>query len=955
MKSRYPIPLIRETLDSICIATIFTKLDVIAAFNRVRVAEGHEWLTAFITRFGLYESLVTPFGLQGAPATFQHYINDLLYDTLDDHATAYLDDVLIYSRTLGEHVKQVREILRRLIDAGLQVDIDKCEFHTKKTKYLGLIITPGAIEMDPEKVSAITSWQAPTTKKQLQRFLGFANFYRRFINDFAGVARPLYDLTKKIAEWGWTAEHQRAFEQLKRCFSTAPALKIYDWEKPTVVETDASDWSAGGTLLQRGNDGELYPVAYFSSKHNAQECNYDIYDKELLAIIKALEEWRPELEGAGQRFDIITDHKNLQTFATTKQLSPRHMRWSEFLSRFNFRIVYRPGSANARPDALSRKPEDMPQGIEDDRLRNRKKPLIDPLCFDPVSFAEGNEMRLCQLDVSQHIDDLLTNMYNASPLLKSVVIAVSNRVLRAWPRGLKKKLRIPIAECRVIEGKVYYRDRLIIDPDDGNMHLQLIHRTHASGPGGHPGRLKTIDLMNRRYYWPGMTQAVRTYCKGCLLCDKTKTPRSAPTGFLKPLPVPLAPWRDISVDYVTPLPLCERKGQTFQHIAVVVDRLTKMRHFIPTMTPETDELADRFIDRVYSLHGLPETIISDRGTQFVSAFWRALSARLAVELRPSSAFHPQTNGQTERINAELEQYLRLFVDWAQDDWVDWLPLAEFAGNNTTSETTGVSPFYANYGFHPRMGVEPAKPCPPNLTEAQRREFFRASEIANRFKAVWDYVTALSKQAQDRYEEAANRNRNDAPVYQVGDYVMLNMRNYKTGRPSKKLEPRWEGPFEVIKASSHAVTLKLPANMKIFNTFHVSLVRPFVKEGIPGQEEVQQDVRANRGRVITRTDDGEEVQEWRFEEILDYGKADNGRWQYLVKWEGFDNPTWQPATDMRGCDDAIWEFHDAHPDKPGPPAWVPKRKKTRPSREPRTQESTAGPQLRRSPRHGAAGG
>jgi hypothetical protein len=220
---------------------------------------------------------------------------------------------------------------------------------------------------------------------------------------------------------------------------------------------------------------------------------------------------------------------------------------------------------------------------------------------------------------------------------------------------------------------------------------------------------------------------------------------------------------------------------------------------------------------------------------------------LGITLKPSSAFHPQTNGQTngqtERINAELEQYLRLYIDWAQDDWVDWLPLAEFAGNNLVSESTGVSPFFANYGFHPRMGVEPARPYPPNITDAQRREIFRAREIAERFKTVLDYVTALAKQSQDRYEESANRRRRDAPAYKVGDKVMLDTRNCKTGRPSQKLEPRWEGPFEVTKVSSHAVTLRLPANMKIFNTFHVSMVRPFPGGGIPGQEATQRDVRA----------------------------------------------------------------------------------------------------------------
>lgn len=197
IKNRYPLPLIRETLDAICDAKVYTKLDVITAFNRVRIAAGHEWKTAFITRFGLYESLVTPFGLYNAPATFQRYINDALYDILNEYATAYLDDILIYSNNIKDHTRHVREVLKRLAEAGLQIDLVKYEFDVTRTKYLGLIITPRGIEIDPEKVAAITTWESPTTRRQLQRFLGFANFYRRFIRNFSRLTRCLHDLTKK--------------------------------------------------------------------------------------------------------------------------------------------------------------------------------------------------------------------------------------------------------------------------------------------------------------------------------------------------------------------------------------------------------------------------------------------------------------------------------------------------------------------------------------------------------------------------------------------------------------------------------------------------------------------------------------------------------------------------------------------------------------------------------------
>ena len=295
IKNRYPLPLIRETLDALCDAKVYTKLDIIAAFNKLRIAEGHEWKTAFITRFGLFESLVMPFGLCNAPASFQNYINHTLHDLLDKTCTAYLDDVLVYSANRKDHRKHVREVVQRLIDAGLQIDIHKCEFETTKTKYLGLIVTPGGIQMDPAKVKTIRDWLPPPNLKDLQKFLGFANFYRRFIRDFSKISAPLNELLKKNTPWHWGDEQQHAFSDLKTAFATAPVLTMFDYTKRTILETDASDWASGGVLSQYDDNGILRPVAYFSSKHSAQECNYEIYDKELLAIIKSLEVWRPEL------------------------------------------------------------------------------------------------------------------------------------------------------------------------------------------------------------------------------------------------------------------------------------------------------------------------------------------------------------------------------------------------------------------------------------------------------------------------------------------------------------------------------------------------------------------------------------------------------------------------------------------------------------------------------------
>lgn len=543
IKNRYPLPLIRETLDALCNAKFYTKLDVIAAFNKLRIAEGHEWKTAFISRFGLYESLVMPFGLCNAPASFQHYINHALYDLLDKTCTAYLDDVLVYSRTRKEHREHVREVVDRLIQAGLQVDIGKCEFETPSTKYLGLIITTDGIRMDPDKVKTIVEWEAPATVRELQRFLGFANFYRRFIRDFSGICRPLNDMLRKNAPWQWNTKQQEAFEDLKRTFIAAPVLAYFDYDRKTILETDASDWASGGVLSQYDDEGLLRPVAYFSAKHSAAECNYEIYDKELLAIIKSLEEWRPELQGCGSEFEIITDHKNLEYFTSTKTLNQRQVRWSEFLSQYNFRIVYRPGSKAVRPDALSRRPQDIPDKSrqDDERLKERKRTLLGHDRFDPETWSiltENTDALIAAPailipDLDTPIEDIIARAYASSDLASAMLAALRDPDVKHWPQKIRSELRIAMQDCVVRGNRIYYRERLFLPPTD-EAKIQVIYRTHSSGPGGHPGRVKTLDLITRTYWWPKMSRDVQTYVKGCDLCVRTKAARSAPPGSYNP-------------------------------------------------------------------------------------------------------------------------------------------------------------------------------------------------------------------------------------------------------------------------------------------------------------------------------------------------------------------------------------------------------------------------------------
>ena len=273
IKNRYPLPLIKETLERICKAKIYSKIDIIAAFNRLRMQQGEEWKTAFRTRYGLYEYLVMPFGLANAPSSFQNFINDVLQGMLDDFCTAYIDDILIYSNSKKEYQAHVRKVLAALQKAGLQADIDKCEFHVTEISYLGLIISTEGIRMDPKKVEAVQNWETPTCVKDVQAFIGFANFYRRFIRAFSDIVRPMINAIKKDKAFRWSIECQKSFESLKERFTTAPILAHFDFEKECIVETDASDNVSAGVLSQYGDDGLLHPVAFFSRKHSPQEIN----------------------------------------------------------------------------------------------------------------------------------------------------------------------------------------------------------------------------------------------------------------------------------------------------------------------------------------------------------------------------------------------------------------------------------------------------------------------------------------------------------------------------------------------------------------------------------------------------------------------------------------------------------------------------------------------------------
>ena len=557
---------------------------------------------------------------------------------MDQFTFAYLDDILIYLDTMEEHTRHVCRILEHLTDAGLHLKPEKCEFHKTEVKYLGLIIGADGIKMDPSKVETVKAWPPPENVRDVRSFRGFANFYRRFIKGYSKVVESLTRLTRKGQPFHWETKHQGSFDGLKTSFTTAPILRRFDLDRDIVVETDASDFVSAAVLSQYDDDGILHPGAFFSKKHSPAKCNYEIDDKELMAIVRAFEEWRAELQSVENPISVLTDHKNLEYFTTTKLLNRRQARWAQFLSQFNFKIVYRPGKSGAKPDSLTRRSGDLPKE-GDERLTENFHAVIKPHQIRQLDAGLGlgfDEERGAGLGLDEErgaglglgldeergaglantkITELFAEAYNWDPFPKQVL-----EMLRGRVRYCKD---ITLAECTKDSGRLLYRGKFYV-PAHGPLRLYLIQTHHEVPAAGHPGRSKTLELLSRNYYWPKMRQDVERFVRNCHTCRRSKTSRHAPYGVLRPLAIPQQPWQDVSMDFVTSLP----PSNDHDAIWVVVDRLTKQRHLVRCRTTvDARNLADMFQQHVFRLHGLPLTITSDRGPRFAAAFWHRLSAQ----------------------------------------------------------------------------------------------------------------------------------------------------------------------------------------------------------------------------------------------------------------------------------------------------------------------------------------
>ena len=893
VKNRYPLPLIPEMLDRLHRAKVFTKIDLRNAYHQVRVQAGDEWKTAFRCREGHFEFQVCPQGPTNAPAMFQHFMNDILRAHLDLTAVGILDDVIIFSEDPALHVQHVRAILQILRDNRLYAKVEKCEFNKDHMTFVGYMVSQSGIGMDPAKVSAILDWPVPKSVKDVQSFLGFANFYRKFISHYSTLTSPLSSLTRKAVKFTWSEQAGAAFQQLQRAFTSAPVLRHFQPELPLTIEADASDFAIGCILSQTTPQGDLHPVCYYSRKFSAAELNYPIYDKELLAVVEGFKHWRVYVEGAQHAVQVYTDHKNLEYFSEARTTSRRHARWAATMAAYDYKITYRKGAANGKPDALSRRPDYHPPPLPSLPILSRP-PSSHPIHHTPYLLAAAilvspDDPLLPQIAAAQagdvHISGLITDYLRRPD-------GESNPALPdGSPSGRSQ------SQFCMQRDILYSQGRILIPPTSKTLILKILQQYHDSPLAGHYGVARTQALIAQYFSWPGLATAVHSYVTSCDACQRNKVVRHAPFGLLSPLSIPSRPWSHVSLDWITDLPPSKYNDA----ILVVVDRLTKMAIFIPTTkSMPASDVAALFVQHVIRIHGLPSNIVSDRDPIFTSHFWRRLLVLLGIHANRSTAFHPQTDGQTERLNSVLEQYLRIYCDYQQTDWASLLPLAEFSYNNSKHSATTLSPFFANYGFHPSMSLLPTSPDSPTpaadsyVLQLQQAQVVLQRELLKARKAM---------------EVSANRRRRPAPTLLPGAKVWLLRRNISTIRPCSKLDVRRLGPFSIIgPVGTSSFRLDLPPSMHIHPVFHVSLLEPHVANTFPG-----------RLQRIPPPIQVAGFPEFEVRKILD-SKIFRRKIWYFVDWVGYDvkEQSWQPVENLSNATLAIAAFHSQYPQCPVPP-------------------------------------
>lgn len=774
-RDAYPLPHIPNTLDKLRDAKYLSSLDIKTAYWQVPMSEECKAFTAFtVPGRGLFQFRRMPFGLHNSPATWQRLIDRVL-SHLEQFVFVYLDDIVVVTQTFDKHLEVLREVFNRLMEAGLTVRRDKCQFCRPELKFLGYIVDASGLHCDPEKVAAILNIPSPNNVKEVRRFMGVTSWYRRFIPDCSSILAPLSKLLRKGNRFKWTEECEAAFKRIKGCLATAPVMSCPDFEKPFVIQTDASDYGLGAVLSQSFPDGER-AVSFISRSLTSSERKYSTTEKECLAVLWAIEKFRPYVEAT--HFTVVTDHFALLWLNNLKDPSGRLARWCVKLQQYDFEIVHRRGKDNIVPDALS-----------------RSIPTVNELSVTPL--FEGFK------------DDWYRKMQGnvTSKPLDYPLWRVDKGILYHKVRNLYPGLEHEGFEWKVVVPKSHRVD--------------LISGHHDGPTAGHAGIFKTYHRLLQKYFWPKMRADVAKYVRSCRTCLAHKPEQKAPAGLMCGRPDIRKPWELVSVDIVGPLP---RSSTGHIYILSVQDYFSKFCVFIPLRTATAKAIVQNLEDRIFLVYGVPRVLLTDNGKVFTGRELKQLVSTYDVKLKHTAYYHPQANA-CERQHRTLKVMLSSFVKDRQRDWDTLLPKVACAIRTAKSESTGLTPYFVNFGRE--MILRGSDHIPPlNEQQDESREPLPPEGRASILEKVFQDVRKKLDQAQNRSQKIYNLRRRDVR-FEVGDrvwkreHMLSNAAEYFTA----KLGPKFSGPYIVSKKVSPWTYHLQDENRQDKGVWHVKDLKP----------------------------------------------------------------------------------------------------------------------------------
>lgn len=775
-RDAYPLPLVTTTLDKLRDAKYLSSLDIKSAYWQVPVSEESKPLTAFtVPGRGLFQFRRMPFGLHNAPATWQRLIDRVL-SPLEQYVFVYLDDIVIVTQSFEKHVEVLQQVFQKLMEAGLTVRRDKCHFCRSELKFLGYVVDRNGLRCDPDKVSAILNIPVPKNVTEVRRFLGIVSWYRRFIPNMATLVSPITNLLRKRTPFKWSTDCDGAFQKVKEFLISSPVISCPDFERPFSIQTDASDYGLGAVLTQSYPDGEKV-ISFISRSLSTSERKFSTTEKECLAVLWAIERFRPYVEAT--HFTVVTDHFALLWLSNLKDPAGRLARWSVRLQQYDFDVVHRRGKENVVPDALSRSVPAVSDVSADKRFPGFRdtwySAMLERIAKKPLDYPKWR----IQDDV------LFRHMKEPYP-------------------GL--------------EGSAF--DWKIVVPKS---HRQSIIQQHHDTPtAGHTGVWKTLGRLAQKYYWPKMRADVARYVRACKVCLANKPDHKGPAGLMAGRPNISRPWEFVSVDLVGPLP---PSTTGYKYILSVQDYFTKFCVFFPLRSAKAKAIVQHVEDDIFLVYGVPRILWSDNGSQFVGREWQDLAKQYNVTLSRSANYHAQAN-PVERPHAVLRTMLASYVGDNHRSWASLLPKVACAMRTALHESTGVSPFFVNFGRE--MVLDGGEHLHPNLVDADGDETVnpsprtKASALLDVFK---DVRRRLDK-AMTRAQRVYNLRRRDVQ-YSVGDRVWR--RNFPLSSAEKhftaKFAPKYLGPFTVARKVSPWTYELQDGNGKLVGSWNVKDLKP----------------------------------------------------------------------------------------------------------------------------------